>query len=163
MNLDEYMTKWREDIKHSKSYNGALDEWHDDMEREYRAYLEKTKPLFKADFYAMSKAEQDAARRKEGGTIIWQGNFTSRSGVSRWLRAMYDRYVEKGKAKMREERKNYVVPSGKFKGKKWSGWPNYLTAPNGTRFAIIGMRYPWHTRPDSPYGVSDDRFTQFRR
>ena len=157
IDLDAYITEWRKGMESSKSYDGAVDPYFDQIEADWRKFLISEKPLFRAEYDAMTDAE-----RAKLGTTIWAGNFQSGGRANTVLSEIYDKYIDLAKADREELRKNYVVRTGKFKGKKWSG-SSHKIAPNGTRYAIIGHRYGWYTRPDHPAAITENWLTRFRR
>ena len=157
VNLDEYIAEWRKGLESSRSYNGAMDKYFDQIEAEWEAFIVREKPLFRAEYDAMTDAE-----KKKLGIKIWSGNFESGGRANTFHKELIDKYVALARADMEEVRKNYVVNRGKFKGKKWSGH-NYLIAPNGTTKVVIGMNYPWHTRPDIAAAITENWTTRFRR
>ena len=124
---DEWLEAWRTTYLEKRTYNGWMIPYMDDYFREFSSYVKKTKPLMRWQVDMMTPEE-----RKKWGLVIWSGQFRSGSHAVRANQKMLTKYVKRAKADARQDRKN----GG------WTGWPSYLTAPDGSKRASNGM---WHS------------------
>ena len=106
------------------NWNGYLLPYLDQIMAEYERWLLVHQPTTREMYETIPKEQ----RR---GHSVWGTTWRSGSPESKVLRNILANHKPKAIADATKERK----------AAKWTGWPRYLTAPDGSRRARNGMRY----------------------